>query len=89
MRRLGVLMGRAADDAEGQKQAAVLQRALEELHWSSRNVEIEYRWAAGDPVRAQAQANELVELGVEVIVANGTPALVAARRATETIPIRI
>jgi putative tryptophan/tyrosine transport system substrate-binding protein len=87
MRRLGVLMGRAADDAEGQKQAAVLQRALEELHWSSRNVEIEYRWAAGDPVRAQAQANELVELSVEIIVANGTPALVAATRATETIPI--
>ena len=50
MRRIGVLMGRAADDAEGQKQAAVLQRALEELHWSSpHNVEIEYRWAAGDP----------------------------------------
>src|SRR6478672_9898720 len=88
MRRIGVLMGRAADDAEGQKQAAVLQRALEELHWSSpRNVEIVYRWAAGDPVRAQAQANELVKLGVEIIVANGTPALVAARRATETIPI--
>ena len=88
MRRIGVLMGRAADDAEGQKQAAVLQRALEELHWSSpRNVEIVYRWAAGDPVRAQAQANELVKLGVEIIVANGTSPLVAARRATETIPI--
>jgi putative tryptophan/tyrosine transport system substrate-binding protein len=88
VRRIGVLMGRAAGDAEGQKQAAVLRRGLEELHWlSARNLDIEYRWTAGDPVRAQAQAKEIVELGVDVIVANGTPALVAARRASETIPI--
>jgi putative tryptophan/tyrosine transport system substrate-binding protein len=88
VRRIGVLMGRAAGDAEGQKQAAVLRRGLEELHWlSARNLDIEYRWTAGDPVRAQAQAKEIVELGVDVIVANGTPTLVAARRASETIPI--
>src|SRR5262245_8791152 len=75
VRRIGVLMGRAAGDAEGQKQAAVLRRGLEELHWlSPRNLEIEYRWKAGDPVRAQAQAKEIVELGVDVIVANCTPA---------------
>jgi putative ABC transport system substrate-binding protein len=87
-RRIGVLMGRASGDPEGQKQAAALQRGLEEPHWSSpRNIEIEYRWPAGDAVRAQAQAKELVELGVDIILANGTPSLVAARRATETIPI--
>jgi len=87
-RRIGVLMGRAAGDPEGQKQAAALQRALEELHWSSpRNIEIEYRWPAGDAVRAQAQAKELVDLGVDIILANGTPSLVAAWGATETIPI--
>ena len=87
-RRIGVLLGRAAGDPEGQKQAAALQRALEELHWSSpRNIEIEYRWPAGDAVRAQAQAKELVDLGVDIILANGTPSLVAARGATETIPI--
>jgi putative tryptophan/tyrosine transport system substrate-binding protein len=88
VRRIGVLMGRAADDVEGQKHAAALQRGLEELHWSSpRNIEIEYRWPAGDAVRAQAQAKELVELGVDIILANGTPSLVAAKQATETIPI--
>ena len=88
MRSIGVLMGRASGDPEGQKQAAALQRGLEELHWSSpRNIKIEYRWPAGDAVRAQAQAKELVELGVDIILANGTPSLVAARRATETIPI--
>jgi putative tryptophan/tyrosine transport system substrate-binding protein len=35
VRRIGVLMGRAAGDAEGQKQAAVLRRGLEQLHWLS------------------------------------------------------
>src|SRR5262245_4767786 len=87
MRRIGVLMGRAAGDPEGQKQAAALQRGLEELHWSPPRIAIEFRWFAGDAARAQAQAKEIVELGVDIIVANGTPALVAARQAAETIPI--
>src|SRR5262250_2380788 len=87
VRRIGALMGRAAGDPEGQKQAAALQRGLEELHWSPPRIAIEFRWFAGDAARAQAQAKEIVELGVDIIVANGTPALVAARQAAETIPI--
>jgi putative tryptophan/tyrosine transport system substrate-binding protein len=56
-RRIGALMGRASGDPEGQKQAAALQQGLEELHWSSpRNIEIEFRWTAGDAVRATAKA---------------------------------
>ena len=40
---------------EGQKQAAAWQQGIEELGWSpGRNVEIEYRWPAGDASRAQA-----------------------------------
>src|SRR6202022_2332198 len=63
VRRIGVLMGRAANDPEGQNQAAALRGGLEELGWSSpRNVEIEFRWPAGDSVRARAQAKELVDL---------------------------
>jgi putative ABC transport system substrate-binding protein len=55
MRRIGVLMARAASDPEGQKQAAAWQQGIEELGWSpGRNVEIEYRWPAGDASRAQA-----------------------------------
>src|SRR5262245_47942624 len=49
MRRIGVLMGRAAGDPEGQNQAAALQQGLEELRRSSpHNVETEFRWTAGD-----------------------------------------
>jgi len=58
VRRIGVLMGRAAGDPEGQKQAAALQRGLEELHWSPPRIAIEFRWFAGDAARAQAQAKK-------------------------------
>src|SRR5437588_9495719 len=57
MRRIGVLMGRAAGDPEGQKQAAAFQQGLEELRRSSpHNVETEFRWTAGDAARAPSIA---------------------------------
>jgi len=88
MRRIGVLMARAANDPEGQKQAAALQRGIEQLGWSpGRNVEIEYRWLAGDASRAEALAKELLDWRPDILVANSTPSLVAARQATSTIPI--
>ena len=88
VRRIGVLMARSANDPEGQKQAAAFQRSIEELGWSpGRNVEIEYRWPAGDASQAQAFAKELVDWRPDVLVANSTPSLVAARQATSTIPI--
>jgi putative ABC transport system substrate-binding protein len=88
VRRIGVLMARAANDPEGQKQAAALQRGIEELGWSpGRNVEIEYRWPAGDASRAEALAKELLDWRPDILVANSTPSLVAARQATSTIPI--
>jgi putative ABC transport system substrate-binding protein len=88
LRRIGVLMARAANDPEGQKQAAALQRGIEQLGWSpGRNVEIEYRWLAGDASRAEALAKELLDWRPDILVANSTPSLVAARQATSTIPI--
>jgi putative tryptophan/tyrosine transport system substrate-binding protein len=53
-----------------------------------RNVVIEYRDAEGKPERLPALAAELVALKVDVIVtAGGTPAVLAAKEATRTIPI--
>jgi putative ABC transport system substrate-binding protein len=81
-------MGRAANDPEGQRQAAALQRALEGLGWSSqRNVEIEYRWPAGDAALALAFAKELVDWRPDILVAHSTPSLVAAQAATLATPI--
>jgi len=88
MRRVGVLIARAANDPEGKKQAETLQRGLEQLGWSSgRNVEIHFRWQTNDAGTRLAFAKELVERKLDVLVVNSTPYLIAARQATGSIPI--
>ena len=52
-----------------------------------RNLAIEYRWAEGRNDRLPALAAELVRHQVTVIVSTSTPAVLAARTATTTIPI--
>jgi putative ABC transport system substrate-binding protein len=51
------------------------------------NIAIEWRYTEGKSDRAAALARELVQLGVNVIVAHFTPAVRAAMAATQTIPI--
>jgi putative ABC transport system substrate-binding protein len=52
-----------------------------------RNVAIEYRWAEGHYERLPALIRDLVQHKVSVIAATTTPAAVAAKTATATIPI--
>src|SRR6266516_4507306 len=51
------------------------------------NIVIDYRFAEGRFDRLPDLAAELVRLKVDIIVAQATPAAVAAKKATETIPI--
>ena len=51
------------------------------------NVDVEMRFADGRPERLPALADELVRLGVDVLVAGSTIGAQAAKRATSTIPI--
>ena len=86
-RRIGVLMARKADDPQGQKQFAALRQGLLELGWSEgKTFHIETRWTVADAAEALKFAQELIGLKAEVIVANGTPSLVAVRELTSTIP---
>jgi putative ABC transport system substrate-binding protein len=52
-----------------------------------RNIQFEFRSADGQPDRLLPLAEELVQLKVDIIVANQTPAVIAARQATREIPI--
>src|SRR5262245_31043858 len=67
--------------------AAFVQR-LRELGWiEGRTVTIEYRWGEGRAERFTEIAADLVRLNVDVILAGGTEAAVAAKHATSVIPI--
>src|SRR5262249_9709381 len=73
--------------AASQRVARFVQR-LRELGWiEGRTVTIEYRWAEGRNERAAEIAAEFVRLKVDVIVAQGTPSVIAAKQATSVIPI--
>src|SRR5215831_5441581 len=72
---------------KGQWTAAFVQR-LREVGWiEGRSVAIQYRWMEGRNERAAEIAAEFVQLKVDVIVVQGTAAVVAAKQATSVIPI--
>jgi putative tryptophan/tyrosine transport system substrate-binding protein len=88
MRRIGVLMNLAERDPEGQARIGALREGLAKLGWTEgRELQIEYRWFAGDPDRARAYAAELVKLKPEVIFAGATPSVAALQRETRSVPI--
>jgi putative ABC transport system substrate-binding protein len=63
-------------------------RVMRDLGYVEReNLVIEYRSADGSAERFPDLANELVRLSVDLIVTRGTPAALAAKKATTTIPI--
>ena len=88
MRRVGVLMNLAADDAEGRARLAAFLQGLQEAGWAvDRNVRIDLRWGAGDADHFRKQAAELVALAPDVILASGIPVVAALLQATRTVPI--
>jgi len=82
-----VLLAGDPTDPENQNRAEVLEAGLRDLGWiSGRNLRIDYRWAHTN-ASVRTQAAELVAAKSELIVATNTSALVAAQRATGSIPI--
>jgi putative ABC transport system substrate-binding protein len=83
--RIGYLAGNLAATPH---RPEAFRQALRDLGYvEGRNVVIEHRDAEGKIERLPALAAELVALKVEVIVAAGTTAALAAKQATRSVPI--
>jgi ABC-type uncharacterized transport system substrate-binding protein len=88
MRRIGVLNPQAAEEAQSLARNAAFLQGLGELGWNvGRNLQIEYRWGAGDASRYPKYAAELVAMQPEVILAVGAAVITPLMVATRDIPI--
>jgi ABC-type uncharacterized transport system substrate-binding protein len=67
---------------------ALFQRELRELGYvEGKNIAYEYRQSDGNLKRLPSLVDELIRLKVDVLVASSTPAAIASKNATTTIPI--
>jgi putative tryptophan/tyrosine transport system substrate-binding protein len=88
MRRLGVLMALAENDAEGKKYIASFVQGLHDLDWTEgANIRIEYRWAGTDVDRIRGAAAELLDFKPDAILAMTPLAVAPLRQMTATVPI--
>ena len=86
-RRVGILMGLAAD-AQAQDRIAAFEQGLQQLGWTDgSNLQIDYRRGAGGTDNTLRYAAELVALEPDVILASGGSVVGALLQATRTVPI--
>ena len=88
MRRIGVLLNAAADDAEYQARLGAFLQALALLGWTiGRNVRIDIRWATASAAEIRRHAAELAALAPDVILVHGAQAAGPLLQATRTVPV--
>ena len=87
-RQIGVLLGLAESDAEGQARLGTFKQALQQSGWTDgENVQIVVRYTEGDPDRARALATELVALAPDVILTSGASTLGIMLQVTRSVPV--
>ena len=88
MRRIGVLRNAASDDRSVPLSITTFEQSLQELGWTiGRNIQIDYRFGAGDPDLLRKYAWELVALAPDVILAQGSVAVQPLLQVTRVVPI--
>jgi ABC-type uncharacterized transport system substrate-binding protein len=87
-RRIGVLMGYAEGDREGQAFVTAFREGLQQLGWADgRNVQIDARWGAGVAELTLQYATELVASKPDLILSHSTVTTAALLKLTRTIPV--
>ena len=88
MRRIGIILPAAADDAGFQVWVGAFLQALAQLGWTiGRNVRIDTHWATTNAAEIRRHAAELAALAPDVILASGTSTVGPMLQATRTVPI--
>jgi putative ABC transport system substrate-binding protein len=87
MRRIGIILPAAADDAAFQARVGAFHQGLALLGWTiGRNVRIDTRWATANAAEIRRHAAELTALAPDVILAHGAT-VAPLLQATRTVPI--
>jgi ABC-type uncharacterized transport system substrate-binding protein len=88
VRRIGVLLGLAADDPEGQARISAFLQTLQQSGWSDgHNIRIFVRYTNGDADRARAYAAELVALAPDAILTSGASTVGSIVQTIRTVPV--
>ncbi|MGC1590409.1 MAG: ABC transporter substrate-binding protein [Pseudolabrys sp.] len=88
MRRIGILLPAAADDAEFQAWVGSFLQGLQQSGWTiGRNVQIDTRWATANAAAIRRHATELAALAPDLILAHGSMTVGPSLEATHTVPI--
>ena len=86
--RIGMVEPISAESNAGN--LAAFRRGLQELGYEEgRNFVLEYRSAEGDARRFPGLVSESIDLKIDLLVTRGTPAALAAKNLTSTIPVVI
>jgi len=88
LRRIGLLLPGNARTTVVRGQLEAFRQGLKEYGWvEGQNISVEYSFAEGREDALAAIAAELARLRLDVIVAEGTAAIQAAKTVTQTVPI--
>ena len=88
MRRIGVLLPAVPDDPVWQARLGAFLQGLAVLGWAiGRNVHIDIRWGTPSADEIRKQAEQLVALAPDVILAGGASSVGPLLQATRTVPI--
>jgi putative tryptophan/tyrosine transport system substrate-binding protein len=88
MRRVGAVMSGAEGDPLSVAWSAAFIEGMQQAGWErGRNVQIDFRWTASDPVLRRKYAAEIVATAPDVVVASANSIVQALQEVTRTVPI--